>query len=163
MSNRYYGMTQARIRLLLGSIDQLLRSEDPKEPAAVIHYGNLQTEHIMPQSWEEHWPLFDGVGGTVSKDDTDPVWLSLSAERRHTVDRIGNLTLVTGNFNGSVSNLGWAAKKPEFETQKSLVINYAVAKTENWSEATIRERAKLLASAATRLWPAPDSLLSTDA
>lgn len=157
---KFYGMTQARIRLLLGGIDHLLRSEDPKEPEAVIHYGNLQIEHVMPQSWADHWPLVDADGNTVVKDDTDPIWISMSAERRRAVDRIGNLTLVTGNFNGSVSNQGWDVKRPEFEKQKSLVINYAVAQTEDWNEATAAERAKALAATASRLWPSPETLLS---
>lgn len=163
VANRFYGMTQSRIRLLLGGIDHLLRTEDPKEPAAVIHYDNLQIEHIMPQSWEEHWPLLGETGNRIAKDELDPVWVNQSAERRRTVDRIGNLTLVTGNFNGSVSNLSWPVKRVEFEKQKSLVINYGVAQSENWSETTIAERARLLAAAATRLWPAPTSLLSTGA
>lgn len=158
VTNRFYGMTQARIRLLLGGIDHLLRREDPKEPAAVIHYDNLQIEHVMPQSWEEHWPLLDDTGIEISRDELDPVWLNRSAERRRNVDRIGNLTLVTGNFNGSVSNLGWSVKRFEFEKQKSLVINYGVAQAEDWSEATILDRAKLLAAATCRLWPAPEAL-----
>ena len=153
-------MAAARIRLLLGAIDQLLRSEDRKEPSAVIDYNNLQIEHIMPQSWEQHWPLSDADGNHVAMNETDPVWLNLSNERRRAVDRIGNLTLVTGSFNGSVSNLGWSAKRPEFEKQKSLVINYAVAQETDWSERSIEDRAKLLAAATVRLWPDPESLLS---
>lgn len=160
LTQRFYAMTQARIRLLLGAIDHLLRSEDPKEPCAVINYTNLQIEHIMPQSWEQHWPLSDADGNHVAKNEADPVWINLSTERRRAVDRIGNLTLVTGSFNGSVSNLGWLVKRSEFEKQKSLVINYAVAQQEDWSERSIEERAKILAAGAVRLWPAPETLLS---
>lgn len=160
LTQRFYGMTQARIRLLLGAIDHLLRSEDPKEPSAVINYNDLQIEHIMPQSWEQHWSLSDAEGNHVAKNEADPGWINLSTERRRAVDRIGNLTLVTGSFNGSVSNLGWLVKRPEFEKQKSLVINYAVAQEEDWSERSIEERAKILAAGAVRLWPAPESLLS---
>lgn len=53
----YNGMSQARIRLLLGSIDQQLRDEDPHEPDAIVEYDNLQIEHVMPRSWVSHWPL----------------------------------------------------------------------------------------------------------
>lgn len=160
LTQRFYAMTQARIRLLLGAIDHLLRSEDPKEPSAVINYNDLQIEHIMPQSWEQNWPLSDADGNHVAKNEADPVWINLSSERRRAVDRIGNLTLVTGSFNGSVSNLGWLEKRPEFEKQKSLVINYAVAQQKDWSERSIEERAKILAAGAVRLWPAPESLVS---
>jgi uncharacterized protein with ParB-like and HNH nuclease domain len=158
----YGGPSQFRIRLLFGSIDHQLRSEDPNEPHAVIHYDDLQIEHVMPQSWEAHWHLSDGAGGVVAKDEADPTWLALSAERRRVVDRIGNLTLVTGTFNRDVSNLGWAVKRPELEKQKSLVINYDVAKRDTWDEDAIKARALALAAAANRLWPSPDSLVSDD-
>ena len=116
----------------------------------------------MPREWEEHWPISDGDGRAVEKDETDPEWLTLSDERRRAIDRIGNLTLVTSNFNGSVSNHGWCLKRPEFEKQKSLVINYGVAQADSWNEAAIAERARDLAAATARLWPAPETLLSPE-
>ncbi|MGP9583360.1 HNH endonuclease family protein, partial [Brachybacterium sp. AOP35-5H-19] len=85
----------------------------------------------------------------------DPAWLASSAERQRAVDRIGNLTLVTGTFNRGVSNRGWSVKRPEFEKQKSLVINYDIAKSEVWDEDAIESRGRSLAAAAVRLWPAP--------
>lgn len=162
LTRRFYdGMTQMRLRLLLGAIDHLLRSEDPHEPAAAVNYDNLQIEHVMPRAWQKHWPLVGSGGMTVLPDESDPNWVSRSAERRGVVDRLGNLTLVTGKFNRGVSNLGWADKRPEFEQQKSLVINFAVARSDDWNEARIAERATLLASAVARLWPSPEALLST--
>lgn len=162
-SNRFYdGMSQARLRLLLGAIDHLLRSEDPNEPAAVVNYEDLQIEHVMPRAWTTHWPARDADGVRIVPDDANPTWIALSGERRRVVDRIGNLTLVTGTFNQNVSNLGWDAKRPEFEKQKSLVLNYAVARADRWDEAKIAERAELLAQAATRLWPSPEALLFSD-
>lgn len=116
--------------------------------------------HIMPQSWEQHWPLSDADGNQVAKNEADPVCIDRSSERRRAVDRIGNLTLVSGSFNGSVSNLDWLVKGLEFEKQKSLVINYAVALEEDWTERSIDERARILASGAVRLWPGPESLLA---
>ena len=48
-TRRFYdGMSQLRLRLLLGSIDHLLRTEDAREPTAVIKYDNLQIERIIP-------------------------------------------------------------------------------------------------------------------
>lgn len=163
LSRRFYdGMAQARIRLLLGAIDHRLRSEDPNEPAAVVTYDNLQIEHVMPQSWQPHWPLTDEANTTVTRDESDPLWIKLDSERRRRIDRLGNLTLVTSTFNRGVSNLGWLTKKPEFEKQKSLAINYDIATTSHWSEASIDGRAKSLAAAAIRIWPKPESLLSAD-
>lgn len=158
-TRRFYGsMAQGRIRLLLGAVDEWLRTHDPNEPPAAIEYHNLQIEHVMPQGWEAHWPIVDEDGQALANDANDPEWMSRASERSRTVDRIGNLTLVTGTFNRSVSNLGWVVKKPEFEKQKSLVINYEVAKSDVWDEIHIAARAKLLADVALKLWPSPSDL-----
>lgn len=159
LTRRFYGsMAQGRIRLLLGAVDEWMRAHDPNEPSAAIEYDNLQIEHVMPQGWEEHWPIVGETGDVLEKDPSNPDWVNRSGERSRTVDRIGNLTLVTGTFNRSVSNLGWAVKKPEFEKQKSLVINYDVAKSDVWDEAHIATRAKVLAGVAMKLWPSPSDL-----
>lgn len=156
----YRGMSQERIRLLLGAIDERLRADDPNEPPASIAYDNLQIEHVMPQGWRAHWPVADQTGAQVTEDPADPQWLSLAADRDRVVDRIGNLTLVTSSFNGSVSNLGWNVKKPEFEKQKSLVINYEVAHSDTWDEAHIAARAEALATIAVAIWPSAADLSS---
>ncbi len=161
LSRKFYGgMAQGRIRLLLSAVDQLLRSEDPNEPPATVEYDSLQIEHVMPQSWMQHWPLVGENGEVVGHDEADPLWQSLAAERRRAVDRLGNLTLVTGTFNRGVSNLGWESKRPEFEKQKSLVINYEIAQSASWGEEQIDARARHLAEATCRLWPPPESLLA---
>jgi hypothetical protein len=156
----YDNLTQARIRLLLGSLDQQLRAENPHEPPASVDYNTLQIEHVMPQSWRKHWPITTPDGSVLAEDDTNAAWLQASASRTSTVDRIGNLTLVTGTFNRDVSNLGWAVKKAEFEKQKSLVINYDVAQSSAWDEDRIAERAAMLAQVATRVWPSAAKLTS---
>ena len=143
LTRRFYsGMAQSRIRLLLGALDCLLRDEDPHEPPAVIDYDDLQIEHVMPRSWVEHWPVYTEEGLAVAQSDDDPVWVTLADQRSRTVDRIGNLTLVTGTFNRDVSNLAWDAKRPEFAKQKSLVINHELANSDAWDESRIVSRAK---------------------
>lgn len=159
----YDNMSQMRIRLLLGAIDGQLRAENPHEPAAVIDYDSLQIEHVMPQKWGAHWPLIAGDGSPITADQDDPVWLKGSQERDVAVNRLGNLTLVTGTFNREASNHAWAAKRPEFAKQKSLVLNYDLAASETWDEAGIAARAKALADAAVRIWPPAPGEHSADA
>lgn len=161
LTRRFYdNLSQARIRLLLGSIDHKLRTDNPHEPAAAVNYDELQIEHVMPQKWQAHWPVLDETGATVAPDDTDPTWVTRRDERARSVDRIGNLTLVTPNFNQSVSNLGWDVKRPEFAKQKSLVINYAVADTPVWDEDSMEARARDLSKVVLEIWPAPEDLSS---
>jgi len=151
-------INQGRIKLLLASIDQRIRQDYPNEPAAAIDYGPLQIEHVMPGAWTKHWPLLDDEGNVIEQDDTNPLWVSRSAERDRVVNRLGNLTLVTGEFNREVSNLGWDVKRPEFEYQKSLVINYSIVDEVTWDEAAIAMRAQALAHAACIVWPSPTAL-----
>lgn len=146
-STRFYGsFTQERIRLLLGSIDQRLREENPKTEPATFAYDGLQIEHVMPQSWREHWAL----------DAANPSAEALAAaERDAAVQRLGNLTLVTSTFNQSVSNLGWQVKKAELQKQSALQLNGSIASHDEWDETAIAERADHLATIACQIWPSP--------
>lgn len=140
---------QGRIRLLLGSIDKQMRSENPKTEPAVFDYGQLHIEHIMPQRWESHWPLSDAIS-------SDPAQYELSAvERTAAVDRIGNLTLVTPAFNQGVSNLSWKVKYPELASQSALQLNLPIVSSEVWDESAIASRGAALAAIACRVWPRP--------
>ena len=156
---QFYGnVSQLRIRLLLGAIDEQLRSENSHEPAAVIEYDNLQIEHVLPQSWVSHWPLYSPEGPQLAQDKDDPVWLKHSQERDLALNRIGNLTLVTGTFNRDASNKAWDVKRPEFAKQKTLVINHDVASSEVWDEQHMKERAGHLADVVIRIWPDAERL-----
>lgn len=157
----YNGISQGRIRLLLGSIDQQLRVENPHEPDAIVDYESLQIEHVMPRSWAAHWPVVGGDSGVIARDDENPEWVVRAGERNAIVDRIGNLTLVTATFNNEVSNLGWEVKRQEFLKQRSLVINYTVADSASWDEGTINQRGRNLADAAIRIWGSPPAAFPT--
>lgn len=152
-TNRFYNsFTQERIRLILGAIDRQLQTENPRTEPGEFDYERLQIEHIMPQSWQTHWPLHA----------PDPAQLELAVQqRRSVVQRIGNLTLVTPRFNQGVSNFGWAAKRPEFSLQSSLQLNKSVAASEQWDESTIQMRSEQLAAAACRVWTRPLQSAST--
>ncbi|GAB3042514.1 hypothetical protein GCM10027052_25720 [Parafrigoribacterium mesophilum] len=158
--NRYYGVLgQPRIAMLLSAIDAHLRTKDPHQPAASIDYSNLQIEHVMPQAWEQNWPL-QVDGRLVANDENDSVWLTASDERSHAVNHLGNLTLVTGSFNGHLSNASWLSKSAEFAKQNTLVINFPIANAEAWDERHIDDRAANLARVAIEIWPSADVLNS---
>lgn len=155
-TRRFYdNLTQTRIRLLLAAIDVQLRAENPHEPAGALVYDDLQIEHLMPRKWRAYWPVTGPDGRLLVADDTDPVWVTRSEERGRHLDRIGNLTLVTGTFNRDVSNRSWDVKAPEFAKQKSLALNYPIAQSPDWNEQRIQARAQELAAVAARIWPPP--------
>jgi hypothetical protein len=144
-SNKFYhSFTQERIRLVLGAIDKHLQNENPRTEPATFDYEQLQIEHILPSSWQLHWPL----------NIEDAAQLELATQQRHSVaHRIGNLTLVTSRFNQGVSNFGWDIKRPEFALQSSLQLNKPLASSDCWDEASIHTRARHLAEVACRVWP----------
>jgi hypothetical protein len=140
----YNNMTQERIRLILGAIDVYLQTANAKTEPATFHYERLQIEHVMPQSWREHWPL-------TKVDDADR--LLEGQERDQAIHRFGNLTLVTGSFNASVSHSGWDVKQPEFARQSKLQINQSIAENSTWDLNAIIERGERLAALAAKVWP----------
>ncbi|MFK4039334.1 DUF262 domain-containing protein [Nonomuraea wenchangensis] len=146
-----YGvLTQERIRMLLGAIDERMQIDNPRTEPAVFDYDRLQIEHVMPQSWRDHWAL----------DLPSEEQRSLAAQQREQlVHRMGNLTLVTSDFNRDVSNLAWEIKRNALATHAKLQISADFAKTETWDDTTIEGRARLLARVAALVWPAADHLI----
>lgn len=150
LTSNFYSLAQFRQRLVLGGIDQRMRADDPKQAPATVDYAKLQIEHVLPRSWAGHWPL---------PEDLDEMAAFKAKEARELAkNRIGNLTLVTQHFNGSVSNLGWTSKQPEFAKQSSIMLNVAVAGVDDWDEDAIDDRARVLAAVASKAWPSPPSL-----
>lgn len=145
-SQFYNWHSQLRIRMMLGAIDEQLQRDNPKTEPASFDYDALQIEHLMPQSWRDHWPL-------DSPDEAENVLLSQARDR--VVHRIGNLTLVAPSFNGAVSNLGWESKRPELAKQSKLQLNTALGAIDTWDEHAIEARARSLAAVAVRVWPRP--------
>lgn len=150
LENNFYAQTQQRQRLVLGSIDSRLRADDPKQAPASVDYTRLQIEHVLPGSWEAHWPLDD----SLSEVDR----LKAKEVRNQTKNRIGNLTLVTQHFNGSVSNLAWSEKQPEFAKQSSVLLNVSIAAVSDWDESSINRRGAELAKVAALVWPSAEAL-----
>lgn len=149
-TTNFYGHNQKRKLLVLGAIDGRLRADDPKQAPADVDYSKLQVEHVLPDKWEKHWPLDESL------DEVER--MKASEARNLAKNRIGNLTLVTQHFNGSVSNLGWSAKQPEFAKQSSILLNIVIAAVPQWGEQAIEERAENLATVAARVWPSAAGL-----
>ncbi|HMG11559.1 MAG TPA: HNH endonuclease family protein, partial [Gemmatimonadaceae bacterium] len=123
----------------------------------VVVAGNLTIEHLMPQSWIENWPLQSGAKGMggneiVDADESDTVAVA-SRSRNAAVQTFGNLTIVTGPLNSSISNGSWSGKKPELLKHSLLPINQLLHDSDSWDETTIASRGEALLSRALKLWP----------
>ena len=133
---------RARLRIVLEAFERSLY--DPRTERVEVPTG-LTIEHIMPQSWLEHWPLPDGGG--EDKDDL----------RNHMVQTIGNLTLLTQELNSTESNGPWTKKKPALIKYSKLLMNSRVQSEDTWDEKAIMKRGMLIAEMARQTWQKPQA------
>ena len=150
-TSRYYGsggISQERLRLVLGAIDAHVRKESPKAEDGTVDYDVLQVEHVIPQNWREFWPIDpEGIEDLGQAEQL----------RERSVNRIGNLTLTSGPLNASISNNPWEAKKKEIKKHSGLILNRLLLENESWDEPAIAERGKWLAEQVEAVWPGPVS------
>jgi hypothetical protein len=141
LTTRYlYGyISQKRIAMVLSAIEMMLRRSNKVEDIYTLP-KNLTIEHLMPQSWREHWPL---------PEDSDP------EEREASINQLGNLTLTTGPLNSSLSNGTWEAKRTALR-HSLLALNQQVVAQETWNEESIKARGAELAKQICSLWPGPE-------
>jgi len=117
----------------------------------------LTVEHILPQSWIDHWPLPDGSKGLtwaerIKAESGGP--MAIAADRRNALlQTLGNLTILTQALNSLVSNSGWTIKKPALLKASLLPINQQLHEADTWDESAIEERSKELFERAIKIWP----------
>jgi Protein of unknown function (DUF1524) len=149
LERRAYGRIPSRI--LSDILWQLELSSRTSKTEDTPRPPQLTVEHVMPQSWTEHWPL---NGRTVGGLDTDEPGYY---EREAALNTLGNLTIVTDSLNPALSNAAFAEKAPELIKHSNLTLNREIAESDAWNEDAIRARGELLARRAAEIWPSPHS------
>ncbi len=143
----YRLLTRGRLRLILEGIEGKLRENSHAEEQQVPK--NLTIEHILPQSWETHWPLPQNINKQEACENRDRL-----------VHTIGNLTLVTRRLNSAASNARWEHKRKTLEEHSVLLMNHnllAEHKEVEWNEETITARSRQIAVIVANVWPGPTS------
>jgi hypothetical protein len=136
-------LLRARLRMILEAIEAQLRSDKSED---IELRGTLQVEHLMPQAWQEHWPL---------PENFDPV--EARVRREASIHHFGNLTLLTKRLNPAVSNSGWERKRKGILEHSALALNRQFHHVLVWDEAQIEDRTNEMYAVAARIWrrPAP--------
>jgi uncharacterized protein with ParB-like and HNH nuclease domain len=116
-------------------LETLERSRGHKEPADL---RAAEVEHVLPQTLSKAWVK-----------ELGPNAESIHADWLH---RPGNLTLSA--YNKELWNHPFK-KKSERYAESNIVLTRELADYEQWTDTEIRERGKLLANEATKIWIGP--------
>jgi uncharacterized protein with ParB-like and HNH nuclease domain len=147
----YEKIKRGRVEAILRAIEQEMHGRFSE---AVTINTSLTVEHVMPQSWEENWP----IDAEAMKSVLGLFVEGTSAEftRDIMIQTFGNLTLLTQPLNTAVSNSAYEIKRPRIAEQSLLQLNSYFQTASQWSESTIRLRGERLFEYAQRLWPYPE-------
>lgn len=141
----YKRVKKSRQRMILQALDAALW--DPKTEKTEIK-DKLTIEHLLPVSWEEHWPL-------VVRESTADAQRLARERREEVLHTIGNLTLLTKELNPSVSNGLWLKKREAILKHSALNLNRGFMDVDTWGEDQVEQRSKDLFKIAVKVWPHP--------
>lgn len=157
----YGRVVQRRLAMVLEAIEDDIRTERSAEQRGPRQAG-LEIEHVMPQEWRTYWR-------TPGMDE-------LAAQRRdQIVQKLGNLTLVTGTVNKLLRNHPWTedqavavdapvpkpnsprGKRNVLAQHSTLLLNadLCTRHPDAWTETTIEDRGRWLAGRIMEIWPRP--------
>jgi len=138
----YKGREREKLVLVLESINRYLSQGSG---GYTVLDGKATLEHIMPQSPSEEWQR--ALGSNWAQD----------YEFLHT---LGNLTLVTQEWNSAMSNAPYSKKKGLL-ARHALELNktYFEDGPSRWNAAAIEKRGKYLIDLILKIWPTPDVVL----
>ncbi len=151
LERRQYGnIQQRRLRHILCELERAAR--DRFDEATSLP-DDLTIEHVLPDSWMEHWLLPDNSSVPADlRTGMTEAQLTIIATREALKNTLGNLTLLTDTRNPSLGNLNFDTKRDALR-RSLLKLNHEIADLPCWTEDSIRVRAGRLADLAIKIWP----------
>jgi hypothetical protein len=154
---KFYGsIRRSRVMMILQALEEHYQTGGTKgEPIVAFDFSKLEIEHIMPQQWEANYPL--------------PSVENARVNREQAIHGIGNLTLVSGKLNPSLSNSAWLdgeqglrGKRAALDQHARLQLNCRLVRGygRTWDEGTMSQRALELFEAARLIWPDAAALMA---
>ncbi len=131
----YNNIAKPRLVMALAAVEQSLYSN--KTDLLTIP-TNLTLEHVIPQKWQEHWPLPEGL----SAEDEE----TAREARLRSIHRLGNLTLTAGPLNTALSNSAWADKQRALNAESRLLLNSRLVENygDRFDETAVADRTRVL-------------------
>lgn len=138
----YRLINRGRLRMILEALEDDHRGSAAEQQ---VPRRKLTVEHVMPQRWEQHWPL--PVGADV---------LQAGLDRNRLLHTYGNLTLATSSLNSKMSNHSWEDKREHLRKNSVLLMTNRILemaeRSGGWAEDEIRARGEDMANRACRIW-----------
>ena len=133
----------------LNAAKQTTRSE------TIVYSDDLTVEHLLPQVWEDHYPLPENL--PPAEDET------MEQRRERLINTAGNLTLLTGPLNASISNGPFREKAQAIARLSDLRLNAPFRQHEftKWDEHDILQRGQEMFETALCIWPRADATSDT--
>ena len=150
----YGTVSQPRLAMALAAVEDSLRTSKTEASGSLVseNAGSLSIEHLLPQGWEDHWPLSDADGKPLEGERAEQA----AADRSARLHRLGNLTIVASPLNASMSNSPWTTKRGALNEHTRLLLNARIANRDRWDEQAIDEHGQWLAGRLVTVWPGPD-------
>jgi uncharacterized protein with ParB-like and HNH nuclease domain len=146
MNIRFYkSLKRSKVRMILEALE--LATYSGKTEKVQVE-RRLTIEHLMPVSWEKHWPI-------IVESNVGAGFDNLADNRNEFIHRIGNLTLLTKELNPSVSNGPWLKKRDEILKHSALNLNRPFQTIQTWNEECVERRSAALFDVAKKIWPRP--------
>jgi len=145
----YGTVSQPRLIMALAAVEATLYSNKTDIPELA---DTLSLEHLIPQDWEDNWPLTDGNGTPLEGEALEEA----TERRRSRMHRLGNLTIVTSPLNSSLSNSAWETKRKALNAESKLLLNARLAERGSWDEDAVEAHSAWLADRLVKVWPEPD-------
>lgn len=109
-----------------------------------LNLSEIHTEHILPQTLSSNWVKY--LEQKTSKSEAE-----ITALHRENINRIGNLTLIKGEWNIRMSNRLFDEKKADY-AKSELQITRSLSNYSDWTFEKINERSIWLAKEACNIW-----------
>lgn len=136
-SSRSFKATEPRTKYILWKL-----SKPTGETS--FNIKEIQTEHIMPKTLSDAWINY--LTREMSKSKGEIVAL-----HKENLDRIGNLTIIKGEWNSSMSNRLFDEKKGEYDKSEFQITKNLIT-YEKWTFNEIENRTKDMVDEALKIW-----------
>lgn len=116
--------------------------------ADVLLFSELFSDDYKAGNPDLERPSRDGLADESAYSDA----FNLALVRDHLLQSVGNLTLVTGELNASMSNRPFSKKKEALYTNSLLMLNREICQHNSWDINEIRERSEKLIADFCKVW-----------